>query len=172
MVGSRKRHRTGGPLPPRKRNAENRGLPARWVCKHGGYYYLPPPDLRHLWGNKAWFPLGRSLPEAFKIWAERADAPRRIPDIAALLDRYSLEVVPAKAPKTQTENRRAIARLRPVFGGMTLADLEPQHIYQYVDKRGAKTAAHREVEVLSHAFTKAVQWGLMKTHPFKGEVRL
>lgn len=26
--------------------------------------------------------------------------------------------------------------------------------------------------MLSHAFTKAVQWGLLKAHPFKGEVRL
>jgi len=55
---------------------------------------------------------------------------------------------------------------------MSLQDLEPQHIYLYVDKRTAKVAAKREIEVLSHAFTKAVQWGLIKAHPFKGEVRL
>lgn len=38
--------------------------------------------------------------------------------------------------------------------------------------RGGKTAAHREIEVLSHAFTKAVEWGWIDRHPFKGEVRL
>lgn len=156
----------------RKRNSENRGLPARWVRKHGAYYYLPPPDLRHCWEGKAWFLLGRTLPEAFKNWAERAGAPERIATISALLDRYGLQVVPLKAPKTQTDNRRAIVRLGRVFGHMALLDVEPQHIYQYVDKRGARTAAHREIEVLSHAFTKAVEWGLVKTHPFKGEVRL
>lgn len=156
----------------RKRNSENRGLPARWVRKHGAYYYLPPPDLRHCWEGKAWFLLGRTLPEAFKNWAERAGAPERIATISALLDRYGLQVVPLKAPKTQTENHRAIVRLGRVFGHMALLDIEPQHIYQYVDKRGARTAAHREIEVLSHAFTKAVEWGLIKTHPFKGEVRL
>jgi integrase len=48
----------------------------------------------------------------------------------------------------------------------------PQHIYQYVDKRDAKVAAHREVAMFSHAFTKAVQWGYIDRHPFKGEIRL
>jgi integrase len=156
----------------RKRNAENRGLPARWVHKHGGYYYLPLPGLRHLWDGKTWFLLGRTLPEAFKVWAERTGAPERITTIGSLLDRYSLQVIPTKAPKTQTGNRLAVCNLRPVFGGMALADLEPQHIYQYVDRRGAPTQAHREIEVLSHAFTKAVSWGLMKAHPFRKEVRL
>ena len=159
-------------MPPRKRNAENRGLPARWVRKHGGYYYLPLPGLRHLWDGKSWFLLGRNLPEAFKAWAERAGSPEQITTIGALFDRYALQVVPEKAPKTQTGNRRALANLRPVFGRMALTDIEPQHVYQYVDRRGAPTQAHREIEVLSHAFTKAVEWGLIKAHPFKGEVRL
>jgi integrase len=159
-------------LPPRKRNAENRSLPARWVYKHGAYYYLPLPGLRHLWDGKSWFLLGRNLPEAFKAWAERAGSPERITTIDALLDRYALQVIPEKAPKTQTGNQRAVRNLRPVFGRMALGDIEPQHIYQYVDKRRAPTQAHREVEVLSHAFTKAVEWGLMKAHPFRKEVRL
>ncbi len=55
---------------------------------------------------------------------------------------------------------------------MGLLDLKPRHIYQYVDRRTAKTSAHREIELLSHAFTKAVEWGLLDRHPFKGEVRL
>jgi len=156
----------------RNRAPENRGLPTRWVRKHGAYYFLPPPGLRHLWDGKAWFRLGATLPDAFKTWGERAGAPERIATIGVLLDRYGLQVVPGKAPKTQTSNRSALVRLRRVFGHMTLADLEPQHVYQYVDRRGAKTAAHREIEVLSHAFTKAVEWGLIKAHPFKGEVRL
>lgn len=38
--------------------------------------------------------------------------------------------------------------------------------------RGGKTTAHREKELLSHVFTKAVAWGNLKRHPFKGEVEL
>lgn len=158
-------------MPP-KRKAENKGLPARWVSKHGAYYYVPPKDLRDQWGGKSWFLLGKTLPEAYKTWADKVAAPERITTVGALLDRYLLEVVPTKAPKTQIDYRRYVLVLRKVFGHVALADLEPQHIYQYVDKRSAKTAAHREIEVLSAAFTKAVQWGLIKAHPFKGEVRL
>lgn len=159
-------------MAPPKRKPENKGLPARWVYKNGAYYYLVPANVKEAWDGKAWFRLGATLQEAYAVWGERVSAPERITTIAALFDRYLVEVVPTNAPKSQTEKRRHIAHLRPVFGGMALADLEPQHIYQYVDRRSAKVAAAREVETLSHAFTKAVQWGLMKAHPFKGEVRL
>lgn len=159
-------------MPPQKRRPENRGLPARWVRKHGAYYYLPLPSQRAQWDGKAWFRLGATLPEAFKTWGERAQAPRDLPTIGAILDRYELEVVPGKAPKTQTGNRRALGRLRPVFGGMRPEDLKPQHVYQYVDRRGVRVQSHREIEVLSHALTKAVEWGRLDRHPFKGQVRL
>jgi len=158
-------------MPP-KRKPENRKLPARWAQKHGAFYYLPPKEVRDQWDGKSWFMLGKTLPEAYRVWAERVAKPQSVVTIGALLDRYALEVVPGKAPKTAGENLKQIARLRPVFAGMNLGDLEPQHVYLYVDKRTAKTAAKREIEVLSHAFTKAVQWGMLKAHPFKGEVRL
>jgi integrase len=156
----------------RVRNAENRGLPARWRLYHGAYYYFVPPGLESLWDGKKQFRLGKTLPEAYRVWSGRLDSQDKANNIGQLLDRYLLEVVPNKAPKTQTENARGIHRLRAVFGAMALNDFKPRHVYQYVDKRGAKTAAHREIEVLSHAFTKAVEWGYLDRHPFKGQVRL
>lgn len=159
-------------MPPRPRLPVNKPLPTRWKYQHGAFYYLVPASVRHQWDGKTWFRLGATLAEAYATWAERIGAPDRITTIAALFDRYLMEVVPTNAPKSQTEKRRHIAHLRPVFGEMALADLEPQHVYQYVTARTAKVAAHREVETLSHCFTKAVQWGLMRAHPFKGEVRL
>jgi integrase len=72
----------------------------------------------------------------------------------------------------------ALVNLRRVFGEMRLEDLEPRHIYKYVDTRmnrkGQKSPATGvfETRVFKHAFTKAVEWGLMPRHPFKGEVRL
>lgn len=159
-------------MSPPKRKPENRGLPARWVKKHGAFYYIVPEGQRAAWDGKAWYRLGATLAEAYAAWAERIGAPERVTTIGALFDRYLADVVPKNAPKSQTEKQRHLRDLRPVFGHMALADLEPQHVYQYVDKRKAKVAAHREVETLSHCFTKAVQWGLIKAHPFKGEVRL
>lgn len=158
---------------PKPRKPENKGLPARWQFAHGAYYYRVPPGLEDLWEGKKRYRLGASLPEAYKEWATRLETTgNKQTTIGQLLDRYALEVIPAKAPKTQESNQWALKKLRPVFAAVPLGSLKPRHVYQYVDKREAKTAAHREIEVLSHAFTKAVEWGYIDKHPFKGEVRL
>ncbi|WP_246179467.1 tyrosine-type recombinase/integrase [Pandoraea aquatica] len=89
-----------------------------------------------------------------------------------LLDRYTREVLPTKAVTTQAQNASAVKALKPVFGRMPLNSIKPRHVYQYIDKREAKVSARREIEVLSHALTKAVEWGYIDRHPFKGELRL
>ncbi len=157
---------------PKARNKENKGLPARWRTIHGAYYYRVPEGLESSWDGKKQFRLGKSLPEAYKVWAERLGTLDDAKTIGELLERYSLEVVPKKEVTTQAHNAVAIKRLRAVMGALALTALKPRHIYQYVDKRSAKTAARREIEVLSHAYTKAVEWGYLDRHPFKGEVRL
>lgn len=157
---------------PRRRKPEHCGLPARWIHQHGAYYYRVPRGLEAQWDGKQMFRLGATLPEAYRTWADHLGEPDKVRTVGALLDRYSLEVVPAKAPKSQRENIRHIARLRAVFGSLPLTPFPPRLVYTYVDKRGARVAAHREIEVLSHAFTKAVEWGYIDRHPFKGEVRL
>lgn len=157
---------------PRKRKAENRGLPARWRLVHGAYYYQVPPGLEDLWDGKKTFRLGKTLPEAYKTWADKVGNLDKIRNIGQLLDRYTLEVVPTKSKTTQAGNHIFIKTLRATFGTLPLLAVKPKHIYQYVEKRSAKVSAHREIEVLSHAFTKAVQWGYLDRHPFMGEVRL
>lgn len=168
---------------PKPRRKENRGLPERWTSQHGAYYYRVPKGLEHLWDGKQMFRLGSTLPEAYKAWAARAERNDKSKTIAQLLDRYALEVIPAKSPKTQASNNIALPSLRKVFGGMQIASIVPQLIYKYVDLRSQKTrnekgklvggriAALREIEVLSHAYTKAVEWGLVDRHPFKKEMR-
>lgn len=157
---------------PRPRSPDSAGLPARWKLKHGAYYYRVPPAERDAWDGRTWFLLGHALPAAYAAYAARLEQIGKVQTVGALLDRYALEVVPTKAPATQESNAFAIKQLRPAFGAAKLTAVRPLHIYQYVDKRTKKVAAHREIEVLSHAFTKAVEWGLLDRHPFKGEVRL
>ncbi|WP_082080140.1 tyrosine-type recombinase/integrase [Cupriavidus basilensis] len=157
---------------PRKRNPENQGLPTRWRQRRGAYYYQVPPGLEAMWDGKKEFRLGASLPEAYKVWAERLASPEDTRTIAQLLDRYSLQVVPTKAPSTRVQNQVAIKRLRAVLGNAPISWVRPQVIYQYIEHRQSKVAARREIEILSHAFTKAVEWGIIDRHPFKGEVRL
>lgn len=158
---------------PRRRNKENIGLPARWKSEHGAYYYQVPAGSEAQWDGKKKFRLGKSLPEAYTEWATRLESTAGAHTIGQLLDRYALEVVPTKGVRTQVENNRAIRNLRAVFGETPITWIKPQNIYQYADARRTKpVAANRAIDVLSHVFTKAVEWGLIDRHPFKGEVRL
>lgn len=163
---------------PRPRSPENKSLPRRWRKRQNrdgsvSYFYQVPLGQEGAWDGKKTFFLGHNLAEAHTEFGRRVGSPAiEVKTIGDLLDRYAAEVVPAKAAKTRQDNVRQIATLRKVFGAMPLHTVKPRHVYVYVDKRGARTAAHREIEVLSHAYTKAVQWGLLDRHPFKGEVRL
>jgi integrase len=165
---------------PRKRNKDNQGLPARWRHYHGAFFYRVPPGLESQWEGKKQFRLGTTLGEAATEWAKRmATAERPVVYIRELLDRYALEVIPTKAITTQQGNTDSLVSLRKVFGDMRLGDVEPQHIYKYADtridprsgKKSPSTGRH-DVSVFRHVYTKAVEWGLLKKHPFKGEVRL
>ena len=169
---------------PRKRNKENEGLPKRWRKTRNAYYYQVPPGLEYLWDGKKTYRLGSSLAEAYREWADKLGSIDKAKTIGDLLDRYALEVVPTKKPATQTRDKQHIKKLRSVFGGMLLESLKPQHVYQYMDKRskkatdedgkitGGATTARHEIALLSHAYTKAVEWGYVERHPFKGQVRL
>jgi integrase len=138
---------------------------------HGAYYYQVSPALKEMWDGKSLFRLGATLAEAYKAWGERIGC-EKVSTVGGLLDRYARDAIPLKAPKTQADNLKQLRTIRATFGGMLLKDIRPQHIYQYMDKRTAKVAAKRELALLSHAYTKAVEWGYLDRHPFKGEVRL
>lgn len=171
---------------PRERKSDNKGLPTRWQHHHGAYFYRVPAGLEAHWDGKKKFRLGATLPEAYRTWADRIGTLDKASTVGQLLDRYLLEVVPTKAATTQTHHQICIKRLRQTFDTWPLTAIEPHHIYTYADARTkvakdsdgnemkvkAKTAAHRELEVLSHAYTKAVEWGYIKRHPFAREVRL
>jgi len=168
----------------RKRNKENLGLPSRWQFRHGAYYYFVPKGQESAWDGKRLFRLGVTLPAAYAEYSRRVADLENAKTIGDLLDRYVLEVVPEKDVSSQPTQLIQIKQLRRIFGEMPINSIKPRHVYLYVDKRkvkyiddhgrerGGMTAAEREVEILSHAFTKAVEWGYLDRHPFKGEVRI
>lgn len=155
-------------MPPRKRNKENTGLPDRWRFYHGAYRYQVPPGYEHLWDGKKQFTLGKTLSEAYRVWSERLEQHTGdINTLGDIMDRYALEVLPAKKAKTAREQAPQLKRLRAVFGAMRPSDFKPVHAYGYRDRRAktAPTAANRELEILSHVFTKAIEWGAIERHP-------
>lgn len=157
---------------PRKRNPENRGLPARWRFARGAYYYQVPPGLESAWDGKQTFRLGKTLSEAHATYAARVRSSDSVSTMAQLCDRYTLEVLPGKAPATQRSNQYSLKRIRKAFGHNPVAAIQPHHVYQYRDHTGAvesRKKANLDLEVLSHLFTKAIQWGARVDHPMTGK---
>jgi integrase len=163
---------------PRSRNNENRGYPKSWRFRYDAYYYRVPKGQEHLWNHKKEFRLGSSLGDAAAEWAKRLHAVEFDATVDALLTRYKLDVIPTKAAATRRGDAHALIHLRKVFGAMRPRDVLPRHIYKYVDTRvtkdGEKSRATGlyEIRVFRHVFTKAVEWGILDRHPFKGEVQL
>lgn len=170
---------------PRKKSPQNKPYPERWRVRHNkdgsaSFYFQVPPGMEAHWDGKKTFLLGHTLAEAHAEFARRTQSSEIEPrTIGQLLDRYAAEVVPRKAAKTRQDNARQIAQLRAVFGELPIEAMQPSWVYKYVDRRRNKVtgeralvAAKREIEVLSHAYTQAVRWGLIPRHPFKNELEL
>lgn len=112
--------------------------------------------------------LGKTLAEAMAAWAQLV-----APDVGAIrtirevFERYRLEVLPRKAPKTQRNQSYMFPVLEAVFGDMAPETIKPKHVYEYLSRRGRKalTSANKEISLLSHCLTKAVQWGLIDENP-------
>jgi integrase len=154
---------------PRKRTVkENKGLPKRWMRRHGAYFYRPAEGEKHRWDNKGWYRLGATLAEAHAEFAKRAEFSTDVGTMQQLCDRYESEVLPRKAPATQKNQRYSLARIRKVFGGQPVDAIEPTHCYQFRDsvaRNYSENWANKDLQVLSHLFTKANEWGARSGHP-------
>lgn len=160
-------------MPKVKRKKENTGLPGRWRFRYGAYYYRVPLGLEHKWDNKDDFRLGSTLSEAHRVFAERIGVFENATTMSKLFDRYEFTVVPDKAAPTQKSNRISLRRLRTVFGDNDLRLIRADHCLQYreaITKSSGATSANRDLEVLSHAFSMAILWGLLPNsdHPMRG----
>lgn len=150
----------------RPKGTQNRDLPPRMLkrvrtLKSGklwvSYYYNGRDDQ----GNRKEIPLGSDLDDAKVEWArlERATIPKVVRHMKELFDRYEREIIPTKAPRTQSDNLGELRFLRKAFDGAKIESITPQVVAQYRDGRKAKTRGNREIALLSHVFTMAREWG-------------
>ncbi|MCW8917180.1 MAG: hypothetical protein OQK24_15160 [Magnetovibrio sp.] len=162
-------------MSPKAKLPVNKPFPKRWRIRHGAFYYRVPAGQEHLWDGKKEFRLGKTEVEAYKTWSERLNAEDSdLSTMGKVMDRYLLEVIPEKAPKTQSGNRVSIGRLRPIFGPMSPSALLPRHYNQYKHaavKKFGKTSVNHDLEVLSHLLTMAVEWGAIDRNPLLGQVK-
>jgi len=137
-------------------------LPARMYEKHGAFYLVDK--------NNAWFRLGGTLPEAMQKYAEMVAQREKISTMSQVIDRYKLEVLPAKSQGTIDNEILILKRLRAFFRDVRPNDIKPSYIYEYMDKRSKKSGssqANNEKSVLSNLFNSAIKWGIVDRNPCK-----
>jgi integrase len=130
-----------------------------WVA----YYYCG----RDANGKRIEIPLGQDLAEAKLEWArlEQKAKPKAMATMGELFDRYERDIIPGKAPRTQKDNKYELERLRKAFADAPIEAITPPVVAQYRDARTAKTRANREIALLSHVFSMALEWGFAERNP-------
>lgn len=118
-------------------------------------------------GGKRWRePLGSDYTVALRRWAEieaasRATNAKRV-TFAAVAEAYRREAIPRKAPRTQIDNMKELAKLLAFFNDPPgpLDAIEPVHVRQYLEWRSsAPVRANREKALLSHMWNWARERG-------------
>jgi integrase len=101
------------------------------------------------------------------------EAERAAPTVAELCDRFELEHLQRKRPRTAADYEGMLrVWIRPHFGphakvaDVTFADIDALH--RKISKTGATYRANRVIAVLSKMFSLAVRWHMRETNPCKG----
>jgi integrase len=154
---------------PISRKRKNNALPKYWRLTKNTYYYRVPQHLRHLHEGKAEISLGQSLIGAYKKFADLYETDECISLMRELFNRYIMEVVPEHdSMNTRKSKLASLDKLLHSFGHNLVSQMTPQVIYGYRDhirKTRSKKQANLHLEVLSHCFTKAIEWGIISDHP-------
>ena len=124
--------------------------------KHGAYYFVDR--------SGKWHRLGRDYVRALTAYAELNVRVMKS-TLGAVIERYLVEVIPTKAPRTQRDNLKELKLLKQAFGHMAPDEITPQDIYAYMDARKAPVRANREKALLSHVFSYAIRWGKAEDNP-------
>lgn len=137
-----------------------KGMRARLKPSGVTYYYLDA-------GGKPRkeIPLGSNYAAAVQQWADLTiTGARPAVTFKDVTDRYLVEVLPGKAPRTRQDNIKELATLLQFFNDppVPLDQIEPLHVRQFMDWRGktAKVRANREKALLSHIWNFARAKGI------------
>ena len=160
-------------MSPLPRTKENRKLPKYWREKKGYYFFRAPPHLRHLTGGKAEISLGKDLGKAYQKFSGFFDVTDPVLSLGDLIDRYQLSVVPTYESRNTRDSKTAsLARLRSSLGdnSVELVDAPAIKVYKHmVAEAKSKKIANMDLECLSHLFTMALDWGVIREHPMLGK---
>ena len=146
-----------------RRRKHDKHLPQR-VYHRGKTYYL----VSHM---GKWLALGHTAGEMYRAYATLVEE-RPVVTMGDLFDRYVAEVIPHKAARTQRDNRYEMQFLRAALRKMIPSEFRPRDGYAYYNERKKKSLrrALAEMALLSHVFTKAIEWGVVEKNPCR-EIR-
>jgi integrase len=118
-------------------------------------------------------PLGPDYVMAVKKWSELEGDSAPIASLITfkyVSERYTREVIPTKAERTQSDNIKEMVNLVKFFGTAPINEIEPIHVRQYLTSRqAAPVRANREKALFSHVFNMAREWGLTSNaNPCRG----
>jgi integrase len=105
---------------------------------------------------------------------EERIADRNAPTVRDLFDRYALEHLPTKAPRSAADDRSMWAKdILPMFGARKVSDLtstDCDELHRAISA-GRPTRANRVMEVLRKALNLAIRWGWIERNPASGARR-
>ena len=146
-----------------RRRKHDKHLPLRIYHRGKTYYFVDHTG--------KWLPLGRTASDMYRAYAAMVEE-RPIGTMSDLFDRYVAEVIPHKAPRTQRDNQYEMQFLRAALRNMIPSEFRPRDGYAYYNERKKKSLrrALAEMALLSHVFTKAIEWGVVEENPCR-EIR-
>ena len=144
--------------------------------KNGAWRYRVPSFEAEIYGV-SWHKIGTGVADVYEFLAEKArrdvGLSQSIVTINRALDKYVAEVLPRKAASTRRINKISIVRIRVAFGKSHPLSVTTPDIFAYRDIVGesnGQKSANNDVEVISHLFSKLIEWGVIENHqhPVRG----
>lgn len=149
-----------------RRRRHDKHLPQRVYLNHGTYWFRPKAARA--------VNLGRDLASAIARYGQLIHGQWSGRTLGDVIDRYRIDVLPLKSPKTRRNEGDQLTKLKAVFGDMYPDTVTAQQLYRYADQRRrpdgqpAPEAARHELALLGHVYSKAIRWGVATINPVRG----
>jgi hypothetical protein len=166
---------------------ENKRYPANWRLRKRGekgkfvIWYQVPKSARLFWGQKSEVKLGEGATlqqaekAAYTFWASRMASSHKPYTLKELFNRYTLQTIPKKEHQTQLSNLQSMKRLTSVFDldqpVVEFRAAKLREYKEYISVAKSEKVYNLDHEVLSHIFSRAIEWGCEMTHPIIGIVK-
>lgn len=146
---------------------KNKHLPQRVYLENGRYWFRPKSGAR--------VDLGTTLAAMYEALGRQSREQKPLRTMGHVFDRYLLEALPALAPRTQSDYRIYIERIRPAFSEWAPPEITAGDIFDFrvaLAKSSGVVQANRHISCLSAVFRESIGWKAVTTNPCRELQRL